>query len=139
MKWMFVDTAGWVASVDSADPHHVAVSLARDRWMESGGGLLTTDYIVDETLTLLRMRIGLGVAEAWWNRIESSDRVRIELADPMRLERARALFFRYRDKDFSFTDCVSFIVMRELRIPSALTLDAHFRQAGFDMIPPAAK
>jgi predicted nucleic acid-binding protein len=50
-------------------------------------------------------------------------------------ERARALFFRYRAKDFSFTDCTSFALMRELRLREALTIDRHFRQAGFQMLP----
>ncbi len=46
-----------------------------------------------------------------------------------------ALFFRHRDKDYSFTDCSSFVVMRELRLKEALTTDRHFRQAGFGVLP----
>ena len=38
-------------------------------------------------------------------------------------------------KDFSFTDCCSFVVMRELRIRRVLTLDHHFRQMGFEVVP----
>ena len=53
----------------------------------------------------------------------------------MRRERARLLFFRYRDKDFSFTDCSSFVFMHELKIHYALTLDHHFRQMGFEVVP----
>jgi predicted nucleic acid-binding protein len=48
---------------------------------------------------------------------------------------ARELFFRYRDKEFSFTDCTSFVVMRQLRIREALTTDRHFVQAGFGVKP----
>ena len=43
--------------------------------------------------------------------------------------------FRYADKDFSFTDCTSFAVMRELRLQKALTLDHHFAQMSFVAIP----
>ncbi len=50
-------------------------------------------------------------------------------------ENARALFFGYRDKDFSFTDCCSFAVMRELRIRRVLTLAHHFRQMRFEVVP----
>jgi predicted nucleic acid-binding protein len=53
----------------------------------------------------------------------------------MRAEKARAWFFRHRDKDYSFTDCTSFVVMRELRVKEALTTDRHFRQAGFLSLP----
>jgi hypothetical protein len=45
------------------------------------------------------------------------------------------LFFRYGDKDFSFTDCTSFILMRELKLREALTTDRHFLQAGFGIKP----
>ena len=42
---------------------------------------------------------------------------------------------RYRDKDLSFTDCTSFILMRELKVREALTTDHHFLQAGFGIKP----
>jgi len=45
------------------------------------------------------------------------------------------MFFRHRDKDCSFTDCTSFVVMREPRVRDALTTDRHFRQAGFQVVP----
>jgi hypothetical protein len=48
---------------------------------------------------------------------------------------ARSLFFRNRDKDYSFTDCTSFVVMRELRLREALTTDRLFRQIGFHVVP----
>ena len=135
MKWLFVDTAGWVAAADGADPENAAVRTARDGWLRDGGGLVTSDYVVDETLTILRRRLGLRAAETWWGQIEHSARVRIEWMNAARAERARAIFFRYRDKTFSFTDCTSFALMRELRLRCALTVDRHFRQAGFDLLP----
>lgn len=47
----------------------------------------------------------------------------------------RALFFRHRDKGYSFTDCTSFVAMRELKLKAALTTDRHFRQMGFVVLP----
>ena len=135
MRQMFVDTAAWVAAVDSRDTAGAAVREARDQWLSSGGVLTTTDYVIDETLTTIRFRLGLDATEAWWLQIDGSSRLRIESIDESRRERARALFFRYRDKDFSFTDCCSFVVMRELRIRRALTLDHHFRQMRFEVVP----
>ena len=108
---------------------------ARDAWWERGGLLITTDYVVDETLTLIRLRLGLNAAEAWWRQVDGSSRVRWEPITPSRVEKARSLFFRYQDRDFSFTDCTSFIVMRELRLREALTTDHHFAQMGFELKP----
>ena len=135
MKLMFVDTAAWVAAADSADAACPLVQESRDKWLSAGGLLTTTDYVIDETLTTLRFRLGLDAAEAWWLQIDGSTRLRIESIDEARGERARALFFRYRDKDFSFTDCCSFVLMQELRILPVLTLDHHFRQMGFEVVP----
>lgn len=134
MKAAFVDTAGWVACGDAADPDHAATCRARDGALEAGRTLVTTDYVVDETLTVMRLRLGLKEAESWWRQIDASRRVRWERIDAGRFERARELFFRYRDKDFSFTDCTSFVTMRELRLTDALTPDRHFRQAGFTIL-----
>ena len=135
MKLMFVDTAAWVSAADSADHSGPFVRQTRDRWLSDGGILVTTDYVVDETLTTIRFRLGFHATEAWWRQVDGSTRLRIESVGEARRERARSLFFRYRDKDFSFTDCCSFVVMRELRIRRVLTLDHHFRQMGFEVVP----
>ncbi len=135
MKPIYVDTAAWVSAADSADISGSLVRQTRDRWLSEGGILVTTDYVVDETLTTIRFRLGLDAAEAWWRQIEGSTRLRMESVGAARRERARSIFFRYRDQDFSFTDCCSFVVMRELRIRRVLTLDHHFRQMGFEVVP----
>lgn len=135
MKPLFVDTAGWVACADEADPAHHPTMAARDGWLETGGAFVTTDYVADETLTLLRMRLGLDAAEAWWRQVDASQRLEWEYVDLARADKARGLFLRYRDKDFSFTDCTSFVVMQELKLREVLTTDRHFAQAGFTVKP----
>jgi predicted nucleic acid-binding protein len=137
MKALFVDTAGWVACADAADPAHAAAAAARDAALEAGRLLLTSDFVADETLTLLRFRLGLRAASVWWGQVDSSRRLRWERIDAERFERARELFFQFGDKDFSFTDCSSFVVMRELRLTEALTTGSHFIQAGFRIVPQA--
>ena len=52
-----------------------------------------------------------------------------------RAENARRVFFRHRDKEYSFTDCTSLVVMQELKLRQALTTDEHFRQMGFHVLP----
>ena len=135
MNRLLVDTAGWMALADAADPKHEACCSARDQWLESGGGLISTDYIADETLTLIRVRLGLRAAAKWWDQVEQSARLRWEWIDLSRAEKARDWFFRWKDKDFSFTDCTTFVVMRQLRLKRALTTDYHFVQAGFVTLP----
>jgi predicted nucleic acid-binding protein len=135
MKILFVDTAGWMACADESDPAHRKAVAVRDSWLKGGGYFVTSDYVADETLTLLRIRLGIQAAEAWWRQVDGSSRVRWEYVTPARADKARGLFFRFRDKDFSFTDCTSFVLMRELKVREGLTTDHHFLQAGFGIKP----
>lgn len=137
MTAVFVDTGGWMACADGADPAHAACTAARDATLEAGRALITTDFVVDETLTLIRFRLGLAAANAWWQQIDGSARLRWERVENDRFERARHLFFQYRDKDLSFTDCTSIAVMRELKLTTVITTDRHFHRVGFDILPTA--
>lgn len=137
MKPLFVDTAGWMACADADDPDHARAAAARDRALLAGLHLLSTDYVADETLTLIRARLGLSAAIAWWRSANASPRLHWERIDAPRFDRAMAIFGRYRDKQYSFTDCTSFAVMAELGLGSALTTDRHFAQMGFTLLPGA--
>jgi len=135
MRALFVDTAGWVMMADGSDPLHRKGCTARDEHLKRRGVLVTTDYVIDETLTLLRMRLGLDTARRFWWMISESARVELETISPDRAHRAREWFFSWQDKDFSFTDCTSFVTMKDLGLVRTLTSDHHFVQAGFDIVP----
>jgi predicted nucleic acid-binding protein len=135
MKRLFVDTAGWMAMADGRDPLHADSRQFRDRWLEQGGILVTSNYVLDETLTLIRMRLGIDAAEKWWGLVSESPRCKLEWVTPKRAAKAVGWFFRWRDQSFSFTDCTSFALMRELGIAEALTGDRHFVTAGFRVRP----
>lgn len=138
---LFVDTAGWMAMADADDPAHEASRRERDSCLEGGGVLVSTDYVIDETLTLIRVRLGLRAAAEWWAQIDASSRIRWERIDASRAEKARTRFFEWTSRDawtnnnLSFTHCTSFVVMEELGLAKALTTDRHFSQAGFAMVP----
>ncbi len=137
MKRLFVDTAGWMAMADVKDPLHIPCVRARDQWLEQGGIMTTSNYVVDETLTLIRIRLGLTAAEAWWDMVSQSPRCRTEWITQDKAEKALRWFFKWQDQSFSFTDCTSFVVMKELGITKALTTDHHFMTAGFELLPDA--
>lgn len=135
---MFVDTAGWMACADGADPGHERARDARDSALEQGNLLIATDYVLDQTLALICMRLGPAAAKEWWEQIEGSSRLRWEWIGTARAEKARGVFFRHHDKDYSFTDCTSFVVMQELKLKQVLTTDRLFRQMGFQVVPDPA-
>jgi predicted nucleic acid-binding protein len=137
MKGLFVDTGGWYACADRTDRAYAAARSARDAWLADGGLLVTTDYVLAETLTLLRRRLDVAATQDWWEHVQATPRLRWEWVGMERAEKAREMFFHHRDKDYSFTDCTSFVVMKELKLRHALTVDKHFTQAGFQILPTA--
>ena len=129
---VFVDTSGLYALVDKRDTHHraardVCVALARE-----GRRLVLSDLVVAEGATLAKVRSGAHVALRVLDLIEQSVAFRVEHVDPARFESTKAYFRRHADHGYSFVDCSSFVLMRELRIRQAVTTDGHFREAGFE-------
>lgn len=128
MRPAFVDTSAWYALVDERDPNHDnAVALTA----VPGRPLITTNWVFGEVLTLTRSRLGHGVAVALGARLLNRPGLRIVRVRPQDEQHAWRLFQRYGDKDFSFTDCTSFAVMRRMRISHAHAFDRHFQQMGF--------
>jgi predicted nucleic acid-binding protein len=127
----FVDTSGFYALLVKRDRMHAAAKDVLSRAARSGRRFVTTDYILDETATLLKAR-GYGhLAGALFETVFASAACRLEWMDPDRFEQTRRFFLKHQDQDWSFTDCFSFGVMRYLGIRDALTTDDHFRHAGF--------
>jgi predicted nucleic acid-binding protein len=102
------------------------------RAAESGGYFVTSDYVLDETATLLKARGHGRLTDHLFQSVFASHALRVEWMDPDRFDETRRFFLKHHDQDWSFTDCFSFCLMRLLRIHAMLTKDKHFRQAGFD-------
>ena len=131
---VFVDTSGFYAMLVKRDDAHADVvelmrKAARRRW-----NFICTDYVLDETATLLKAR-GCGhLLAGFFDGILHSQACRIEWTDSERFLATVGSFLKHADQGWSFTDCLSFHVMRELELDKALTKDAHFRQAGFQAL-----
>jgi predicted nucleic acid-binding protein len=128
---VFVDSAGFLALWDASDEHHAAAVQAQGNLVKKRRRFVTSEYVLDETVTLLLVRHSHAAASDFLDMIERTEAVRVEWIGPERFSASAALFRKHADKEWSFTDCVSFCIMRELRLRDALTTDHHFRQAGF--------
>ncbi len=93
--------------------------------------MITTSYILDEILTLVRFRISIKASVDFSRKIRKSEIVKIVRVSEDIEEKALDLFEKYDDKDFSFTDCVSFVVMWMMEIKETFAFDKHFDQMGF--------
>lgn len=129
---VLMDSAGFLALWDAGDEYHSAALRLQKGLLGRQRRFLTTEYIVDETVTLLLVRHSHAAAADFLRTLERSETLRLEWIDPSRFHAGAEWFQKHSDKEWSFTDCVSFAVMRELRIRDAFTTDHHFRQAGFN-------
>ena len=124
---IFVDTGAWFALAVQNDPDHEAAVV----WLrQNRTPLLTTDYILAETATLLRMRDktlrGHRLAVRIATTIRREESTILEKVTNDDLDNALRIFRTYRDHLFSFVDCTSFAVMERLNVDRAFAFDHHF-------------
>ena len=140
---LFVDTWGWLVLANDRDPAFASVTRIRAAASRQPGAWVTTDYVLDETITRLFSTAPFAAARRFLQGVfdaSGQGLLDIEHVTPERFSRAWHMRLRYRDKlRISFTDLTSFAVMRELGLKHVLTGDAHFEQAGlgFAILPQA--
>jgi predicted nucleic acid-binding protein len=132
-RLILVDTSAYFALADRTDHHHrSAVAFVR----ENDVPLVTTNLILVETLNLVQARLGHLAAIKLGRRLLNPTLTTVlKVSDPD-VAQAWRLFQRYRDKQFSFTDCTTFALMDRLQIPTAFAFDLHFRQYGRCVVVP---
>ena len=102
------------------------------RWLRRNTlPLVTTDYVFDETITLVRIELGHPAAVQFGERLRASTVVQIVPVTADDREAAWEIFKKFEDQKFSFTDCTSFAVMKRLELAKVLTVDRHFLLMGF--------
>ena len=133
MKKIFIDTSAWDAIEDSGDVNHEAAMIFKDE-IANRYELITSNYILDETYTLLLRNIGYARTVAFHRQLEMLKKAGvlqvIQLSENI-IENAWIIFEKYnQDKCWSFTDCASYAAMKELDIDEVFSFDRHFEQMG---------
>jgi hypothetical protein len=131
MKPVFCDTFFFLAAINPADECHDEALSWSNAW---DGPLLTTIWVITEVADALAGRLDRRVFEAFYQTLQTDQRVRIVTAQQSQWERGLALYFQRPDKNWSLTDCISFAVMNDEGLTDALTGDRHFKQAGFTVL-----
>lgn len=130
---IFVDTGAWFASIVPSDSDHATASS----WLSGNTEpLLTTDYVVDETLTLLKARGEITRALRLGDAFFNGSLATVYYLTETDIALAWETFQRFLDKDWSFTDCASKVVIEKLHLTHAFAFDRHFRQFGTVTIVP---
>ena len=132
MERLFVDTTAWFGFFNASDPDHGRLVQLLPEWE---GRLITTDYVFDELVTLIRLRVGHAEACEAGELLRSRRCCRVVAVTEPDVAAAWQQFAREADKSYSFTDCTSFAAMKRLNLTTAAAVDDHFRQAGFRVVP----
>lgn len=136
MTSLFLDTSYLIAVESADDQHHKNASKHwRDLLKSSPWPLVSSSYVLVEVVTLLNNRRLHSKAVELGNSLLSSRLFNIVHIDEELFYEGWNYFQKYKDKAYSLTDCVSFVLMRKLEITEALTFDKHFVQAGFVKLP----
>ena len=128
---LFLDASYLIALAVPADEHHAKANALLESTAASSRLLVTTQAVlfeVGDALSRPRHRVA---AVRLLKALEADPKVVIVRVEPGLYARALELFEQRADKDWSLTDCLSFVVMQEHGLTEALTTDEHFEQAGF--------
>jgi predicted nucleic acid-binding protein len=132
----FVDTGAFIAVTDRSDQYHERAVAHFRKLLQTRHPILTTNFILDETYTMLKRKLGADAAITFGIAIKTSGQLEILTIDEEIEKRAWEIFKKYRDQDFSYTDCTSFAVMKMKKMKTAFAFDTHFQIFGFHLVPP---
>jgi predicted nucleic acid-binding protein len=128
MTEVYADAFYWLATLNPDDVHYPRVSQHPVK-----GRLVSTTAVCLEVMDALCHRRLRPLAVRFWGDLQNNRLLVVVPIDDSLLTRAGDLFSNRMDKDWSLTDCISFVVMTERGIRTALTGDHHFEQAGFEI------
>ncbi len=133
---IFADISGLMPYLVPALPEHKTVVETAQRHMKAGGTFVTTNYVLTELVALLSTRTRFSRLQVL-SGVESvlqSSHFEIVHVTPELHQQAFELLQARPNKNWSWVDAASFIVMRQKHLTQALTTDHHFEQAGFERL-----
>ena len=137
-KTVFIDTGAFYALIDRDDPYHVVAYKEWSQILTHSTQLIITNYIISETYTLLRYRLGGKIACEFLDAIEESTkigRIKVVIAALEIEKQARQLLQHFFDYDLSYTDAISLATIKQIQIPVVFSFDGHFSIAEAAVIP----
>jgi predicted nucleic acid-binding protein len=130
---LFVDTGAWVALRYKRDQHHARAKTLFKKARKEGLSFVTTDFVLAETVTLLKARGAIDQAVALGEAIRSGLVAKPVELTAERHARAWQLFLKLRDQPVGYVDCTSFAVMEQRSMRTAFGFDRDFADCGFEL------
>jgi len=127
---VFLDTGAFLALPDEDDDYHSVAKSVHAQLLGTHAQLLTSNFVLAETYTLIRFKVGHPAAVEFMKRFDETGIKVFRVSDAIE-HTAKSIFTRYNDKEFSFVDCTSFALIDHHRLDHAFAFDSHFRQYRF--------
>jgi uncharacterized protein len=130
---VFLDTSALYATFDVRDSSHERASEAWRRLVQADAPLHCSDYVVVELTALLQTRLGIAAVDAMSAHVLPW--VNLVWVDKGLHAQGTAALLAARRRELSLVDCISFAAMRSLGLRTVFTLDPHFAEQGFTVLP----
>lgn len=134
----FLDTGAFCALSDRSDQYHVLATRQFAALVKEQARLVMTNFIVDESYTWIRYRLGYRQALEFLRRVREAEAETpleiVTIARPLE-EKASRILEKFADQDLSYTDATSLALIRERKLARAFTFDRHFHLARVEVIP----
>lgn len=127
---VFIDTGAFLALADNSDFSHDFATSVYENILKQKAIVHTSNYVIDEVITLIRSRVGHDAAVAFIKGFEIS-KIHVLRITEIDENLAKNIFTKYRDKKFSFTDCTSFALIDRYVMNAVMSLDEHFGQYSY--------
>lgn len=132
---IFIDTSAWIALVDKDDSHHKEAALSYPPLLKNCRNLITSNLVIAETYIIILNELGHKLAIDFLEKLKASPRILKVYSNEDTEEEGELILAKYGDQNFSYTDAVSFVIMKRQRIKKAFCFDKHFLIAGFVSVP----
>jgi len=127
---VFIDTGFFAAFADTSDQFNIVAHQVIENILEQRGLLHTSNFVLAETYTLIRTRAGHRCAITFMQNFPKAN-IKVFYVTREIEEKAKAIFIKYADKQFSFVDCTSFALIDHHQLDHVLSFDRHFAQYRF--------
>lgn len=138
-RQIFVNSSGWLALYNTADANHEAARQLWDDLRSQAVRFITTDYVLDQVYTALKVFGSLHSAQAFQQVISKSALVRLFMVDSVIFDRAWKVFVDDEQTHWTFTDCINYSVIQYAGVTEVFTFDPTFAAPGMVIIPSAGK
>jgi len=132
---IFIDTGAWVSLADGDDAHHKDAASLFPSLLQKSKELITSNLVVAESYILILKGLGHNGAIDFLDKINGSPRVTRVYSTSDIDKEAEEILKKYMDQDFSYTDAVSFAIIKKQKIKKAFSFDKHFQTMGFIRLP----